>query len=73
VIRERDNIRTEFVIDLTQKSVFNSPAYFLQQNDVIYIEPTLAAQTQGTFWRTSLPTIVGLASFVVTTIFLITR
>lgn len=73
VIREKDNERFEYVIDLTQKNLFSSPAYYLQQNDVIYIEPTLAAQTQGTFWRTSLPTIAGLASFVVTTIFLITR
>ena len=73
VIREQKNVRYEYSIDLTQKSVFSSPAYFLEQNDIIYVEPTIAAQTQGTFWRTSLPTIAGLASFVVTTILLITR
>mgnify|MGYP002621829739 CR=1 FL=1 len=73
IIREKDDQRFEFIVNLTQKNLFSSPAYFLEQNDVIYVEPTLAAQTQGTFWRTSLPTIAGLASFVVTTILLITR
>lgn len=73
VIREKDNERFEYVVDLTRKDVFSSPAYFLEQNDVIYVEPTLAAQAQGTFWRTSLPTIVGIASVTITAILLITR
>lgn len=73
VIREKDNQRIEYVLDITQKSVFNSPAYFLEQNDVIYIEPNIAAQVQGTFWRTSLPTVLGIASFALTAYLLITR
>lgn len=31
--------RTGYRIDLTDKNLINSPFYFLQQNDVLYIEP----------------------------------
>lgn len=73
VIREKDNQRFEYLIDLTSKNVFSSPAYFLEQNDVIYVEPNLAAQVQGTFWRTSLPTVVSIVSVTLTAVLLITR
>jgi polysaccharide export outer membrane protein len=39
VIREVDNVKNYFVVDLRNKSVFQSPAYILQNNDIIYVEP----------------------------------
>lgn len=42
VIRE-ENGRREFArLDLTNSKVFNSPFYFLRQNDVVYVAPTHA-------------------------------
>lgn len=39
VAREADGKRTIEVLDLTSKDVFNSPAFYLQQNDVVYVKP----------------------------------
>lgn len=39
VIREEDGQRMEFDIDMTTKDLYNSPAFYLQQNDIVYAEP----------------------------------
>jgi polysaccharide export outer membrane protein len=39
VIREKNGERKIYNIDLRSSELFNSPAYYLQQNDFIYIEP----------------------------------
>lgn len=39
VIREEGDNRKMYVHDLRDKAVFNSPAYYLQQNDIVYVEP----------------------------------
>jgi polysaccharide export outer membrane protein len=48
VVREENGQRKEFRLDLTQKDVFNSPAYYIRQNDVIYVEPNFTGNFQGT-------------------------
>ncbi len=40
VIREKDGCITPIQVDLTKKALFNSEAYYLQQNDVVYVEPS---------------------------------
>ncbi|MDR1458620.1 MAG: polysaccharide biosynthesis/export family protein [Bacteroidales bacterium] len=42
VIRERNGERKIYNLDLTTKELFNSPAYYLQQNDVVYVAPVKA-------------------------------
>lgn len=39
VIREKDGIRTAARLNLNDKAVLSSPYYYLQQNDVVYVEP----------------------------------
>jgi polysaccharide export outer membrane protein len=39
VVREENGRRNYYNIDLTKKDVFTSPAFYLRQNDLIYIEP----------------------------------
>lgn len=39
VIREDDGQRMEFDIDLTKTTLYDSPAFYLQQNDIVYAEP----------------------------------
>lgn len=39
LIREQNGIREIATIDLTNKALFNSPYYYLVQNDVLYVEP----------------------------------
>lgn len=39
VIRNFNGAKTYTRIDLTSKEIFNSPVYYLTQNDVVYVEP----------------------------------
>lgn len=41
VIREENGVRTIGEIDLSSKNVFDSPYYYLHQNDVVYVEPNM--------------------------------
>ena len=40
VIREENGHRIIGTLDLTSEEVFNSPYYYLHQNDVVYVEPS---------------------------------
>ena len=39
VIREENGQRITYKTDIRSKNFFASPAYFMKQNDVIYVEP----------------------------------
>ena len=52
VIREINGERIEYRLDLTNKSIYNSPAFYICQNDVIYVEPNFTANFQGTNFQT---------------------
>lgn len=46
VIREYGNKRRIFFNDLRTKDLFSSPCYYLQQNDIVYVEPSGIKATQ---------------------------
>ena len=72
VIREKDGERTILYHDLRSRDVFKSPDYYLQQNDMVYVEPNrikAEASTQNQF--TSVGTWMSLISFVMSTCVLI--
>lgn len=48
VIRERDGERTIYEIDLRDVDLFKSPAYYLQQNDIVYVQPNENKARQST-------------------------
>lgn len=48
VIREREGERVIYEINLCDVSMFNSPAYYLQQNDVVYVQPSQVKARQST-------------------------
>ena len=59
---------------LDNQAVFNSPAYYLQQNDVIYVQPNKSQRVKGSTsytWLSVGSTIVGvlvsIASIVIAT------
>ena len=39
LIRQVNDQRTVYRLNLTDRSIFQSPAFFLQPNDVVYVEP----------------------------------
>ena len=48
VIRERDGERIFYEVNLCDVSMFKSPAYYLQQNDVVYVQPSDIKARQST-------------------------
>lgn len=67
VVREKNNKREMYAVDLKSRSLFDSPAYYLQQNDVIYVVPNdIKAATRdvnSNAWR-QVSTWTSLGSFV---------
>ena len=53
VIREEDGVRRKIITNIQSQEIFNSPAYYLKQNDIVYIEPRSAEVTpkEDRFWR----------------------
>jgi len=43
VQREEDGKKVQYRLDLLSKNVFTSPVYYLQQNDLVYVEPNYAS------------------------------
>jgi polysaccharide export outer membrane protein len=60
IIREKSNIRSTIRIDLSSKSALSSNAFYLQKNDVIYVEPVKARSLQTSASNFYLP-LVSLA------------
>ncbi len=72
VVREEDGRRVAYPVNLLdQASVFNSPAYYLQQNDVVIIQPNKSVRVKGSTSYTLLSVSSTLVSMVVSIISLI--
>lgn len=48
VIREENGQRKSYQLDLRSADIFKSPAYYLKQNDVIYVQPNSVKAGQST-------------------------
>lgn len=72
VIREEGGKRVTYEVNLLdQESIFNSPAYYLQQNDVVYVQPNKSQRVKGSTsytWLTVGSTVVGMVVSVVSLI-----
>ncbi|WP_240755217.1 polysaccharide biosynthesis/export family protein [Pedobacter sp. SYP-B3415] len=62
IIRENDGQRTTTRINLNHKDVLNSPYFYLQQNDVVYVEPDKAKAIEYSRSTRSLPVVVAVIS-----------
>ena len=68
LIRETEGKREVVDLDITDPELMNTPYYYLQQNDMVYVEPNKSKVFQGkisTFWSpvisvVSLLTTIGL-------------
>lgn len=76
VIREKNGERTIYTLDPRSSDIFNSPAYYLQQNDVVYVTPSDVRAGQstinenyfksGSFWMAMGSLGVTIANLVIT-------
>jgi len=68
IIREVNGQREFAHIDLNSRNVFNSPYYYLHQNDIVYVEPSNIRKQEGNeFMRLYLPSITSILSLVLMT------
>lgn len=65
VVRDFNGTKTYTRIDLTNKEVFNSPVYYLTQNDYIYVEPNHSGITNAS-GDARISTIISISSFLLT-------
>ncbi|MFD1613933.1 polysaccharide biosynthesis/export family protein [Gelatiniphilus marinus] len=66
VIRDFNGTKAITYVDLTTKEVFNSPVYYLTQNDIVYVEPNNSAISSAS-GDTRIGTIITITSFLLTT------
>lgn len=72
VIREEPDGRKIYVHDIRSSEIFNSPCYYLRQNDVVYVEPkTKSDKNENRAWQ--LATLGISAASVVCTIIWATK
>lgn len=63
IIREKNGKQEFGHINLNSKAMFTSPYYYLQKNDIVYVEPNrLKRQQNNEFLQFYLPTVMGLLS-----------
>ncbi|MDE1192034.1 MAG: polysaccharide biosynthesis/export family protein [Arachidicoccus sp.] len=73
VIHEKDKMRSVSHLNLNDKNVFNSPSFYLQQNDVVYVRPEnqLKVQSVDTKFNRKFSIITTAASLIISIITLI--
>lgn len=71
LLREVDGVMQHYRIDLTDSYLLESPYYFLQHNDVIYVQPSLTRVATATssigLWTSGLSVLSTVLALVITT------
>jgi len=72
LVREENGILKEYILDLTQKSIFNQNTYFLQQNDIVYVKPNRAKVSNANVSQIFLP-VISTISIVLSAISILSK
>lgn len=70
VIREKDDKKIEYRVDLRSRKLYSSPVFYLQQNDNIYVEPNYASiqsasnNSNTTLFISSMVVLISIISFL---------
>lgn len=72
VIREENNKKNIYFIDLRSNKLFTSPVYYLQQNDLIYVEPNYA-KSQSAAFNQNTGLFVSIGSILISLMAVLTR
>lgn len=74
--RETNGERTMYELDMTKADIFNSPAFYVQQNDLIYVEPNKSKSIKSSAFYTFLSagaSIVGLIASITSLVLVIAK
>ena len=66
VIRDNEGTKTNYTVDLTSKDLFTSPVYYLNQNDVVYIEPNRSKINSSAINQSNAAILLSVTSFLFT-------
>ena len=72
VLREKEGVRTIEYLDLTSKDIFTSPAFYIQQNDIVYVKPNKYKAESGeisqnrSFYISLVSIAISMATLIVT-------
>ncbi len=72
ILREQNGIKTYAKVDITKSDFLNSPYYYLQQNDVVYVGQN-NAQVNSAAYNRNTSVYISIASVLVSLIVLISR
>ena len=72
ILREQNGIKTHRIIDITKSDFLQSPYYFLQQNDVIYVQPN-GPQINSSAYNRNAGVYISIASVLISIIVLISK
>ncbi|QIL75342.1 polysaccharide biosynthesis/export family protein [Hymenobacter sp. HDW8] len=73
IIREKNGERRATRVNLASKDILNSPDFYLQQNDIVYVEPIKAKALQGGASSFYTPLITSAISIILSVIIILTR
>ncbi|PUZ30293.1 polysaccharide export outer membrane protein [Chitinophaga costaii] len=65
VVREINGVRSANILDLQSANMFNSPYFYLQQNDIVYVAPNKAKAMQSDYRTRTWPMALSGASVVI--------
>ncbi|MGB1042669.1 MAG: polysaccharide export protein, partial [Tenacibaculum sp.] len=72
VKREENNKIITYELDLRSNKIFTSPAYYLQQNDIVYVTPN-KARSQSASYNQNTGLFISLGSVIISLIAILTR
>lgn len=73
VIRDVEGKKTGFRVDLTSQTFFASPVYYLNQNDLVYVEPNKAKANSAIVNPSNISLIISVVSIFITIAVLIKK
>ncbi|WP_297815712.1 hypothetical protein [uncultured Polaribacter sp.] len=72
IIREEAGEKMQYRVDLRSNKLLTSPVYYLQQNDVVYVEPNYAS-VQSASSNSNTTLFISLTGLIITIVSLLTR
>jgi polysaccharide export outer membrane protein len=73
IIREKNGERRATRVNLASKDILNSPDFYLQQNDIVYVEPIKAKALQNGASSFYTPLVTSAISIVLSLLIILTR
>lgn len=72
IIREEDGKKIKYNIDMRSNDILTSPVYYLQQNDIVYVEPNYA-RIQSASSNSSTSLFISITGLLITIVSLLNR